>query len=60
MSRIRNYITSSWLNDDSPTASATQEADKSHSVATDLGDVDALTRKMSGLATPPDSAHGDA
>ncbi|EGU13571.1 Cysteine synthase [Rhodotorula toruloides ATCC 204091] len=57
---IRNYITSSWLNDDSPTASATQEADKSHSVATDLGDVDALTRKMSGLATHPDSAHGDA
>ncbi|BGP30957.1 cystathionine beta-synthase [Rhodotorula toruloides] len=54
---IRNYITSSWLNDDSP---ATSEADKSHSVATDLGDVDALTRKMSGLATPPDSAHGDA
>lgn len=56
MSRIRNYITSSWLNDDSPTATA----DKSHSVATDLGDVDALARKMSGLATPPDSAHGDA
>ncbi|CDR49696.1 RHTO0S30e00452g1_1 [Rhodotorula toruloides] len=53
---IRNYITSSWLNDDSPTATA----DKSHSVATDLGDVDALARKMSGLATPPDSAHGDA
>ncbi|GEM06617.1 cystathionine beta-synthase [Rhodotorula toruloides] len=58
---IRNYITSSWLNNDPPSSVGSQSAaDKSHSVATDLGDVDALTRGMGGLATPPDSAHGDA
>lgn len=58
--RIRNYITSTWLNDDAPPLSAASSAaahplsngHKVENVQEDLGDVD-IKARQSGLATPP-------
>ncbi|BGP46960.1 cystathionine beta-synthase [Rhodotorula kratochvilovae] len=49
---IRNYITSSWLNEDSPAVAVAATAADGDSVQEDLGDVATAARK-SGLATPP-------
>ncbi|GJN87635.1 hypothetical protein Rhopal_000590-T1 [Rhodotorula paludigena] len=57
---IRNYITSTWLNDDAPPLSAASPAaahplsngHKVENAQEDLGDVDVKARQ-SGLATPP-------